>query len=108
MQNKSNFTKLYENYKRKDDKVLMIEGERYFKIIKKEKIVGLEIITLPNEVFDYFGNTLKDECGNIFQVGNAVHFSFRNEIPEWYLKTVSVVLKNITISELGEYVHFIK
>ena len=66
MQNKRSFEDLYEEYKLRDDKVKDIEGEKYFRIINKDKITGLELIVLPNEVFSRSGNILKDELGNMF------------------------------------------
>ena len=48
---------------------------------------------------------IKDELGNVFQVGNPAHMSFRGEIPEWYLRTVSLVVQDVSINEIGEYVH---
>lgn len=79
---------VYEEYKTSNDKVIIIDGREYFRIIEKSKVAGFDIITLLNEVFKEKGNTLQDELGNVFEVGNPTHSSFRGEIPEWYLKTV--------------------
>lgn len=105
MQSRRNIEDLYEEYKLRQDKEKDINGEKYFRIITKEKVAGLEIIVLPNEVFNKPGNALKDELGNVFQVGNPAHMSFRGEIPEWYLRTVSLVVQDVSINEIGEYVH---
>ncbi len=105
MQNKESFEVLYEEYKLRDDNIKEIDGETYFRIIKKDRVAGFDLIVLPNEVFGQVGNTFKDELGNVFQVGNPAHMSFRGEIPEWYLRTIWLVVQGISIKGIGEYVH---
>lgn len=104
----TNFEKVYEAYKVSNNKVIIINGVEYFRIIEKNKICNYQMIVIPNNIFSTVGNRLKDEMGNIFTVGNPVHYSFKDRIPEWYLKTVSVMVKDTTINKIGEYVTLVK
>jgi len=108
MQIRRKFIDVYEEYKMREDKVIVLNGEKYFRIIEKSKVAGFEIIALPNEVFIEKGNILRDELGNIFEVGSPTHCSFKGEIPEWYLETVSLILKGIKIDKVGDYVRLVK
>ena len=108
MDKQKNFAEIYEAYKADGDKVIVIEGVEYFKVIQKKKVNVYEIIALPNEVFYTKGDVLIDELGNKFTVGSPVHFSFKGEIPEWYLKTVSVVIRDMSIKDIGDYVSLVQ
>ena len=104
MEKQSNFEKIYKSYKMSSDKVLIINGVEYFKIIEKNKVDNYQIIVIPMNVFYAKGNRLKDEKGNIFTVGNPATYSFREDIPKWYIETASVMLKDTTIDKIGDYV----
>ncbi|MBO5338049.1 MAG: hypothetical protein J6A94_13075 [Lachnospiraceae bacterium] len=67
-----------------------------------------KFIDVYEEVFIEIGNILRDELGNIFEVGSPTHYSFKGEIPEWYLETVSLILKGIKIDKVGDYVRLAK
>lgn len=95
---------LYNEYKNRNDKIITLEGKKYFKIIEVSRIAGFTVIVLPNVALEGKGNTFQDEKGNIFHVGSPAHYSFKEKIPEWYLETVSLIVKDINRDELGDYV----
>ncbi len=107
MEIQSAFEKVYEAYKISDDKTIFIDGIEYFKIIAKQKIAKYESIVIPTDVFYIKENILKDEKGNIFTVENPATYSFKTKIPEWYIKTVTVMLKDTTIDKIGDYVSLV-
>lgn len=102
------FEEVYEAYKNSRDKVMLIDGVKYFKIIEKHKIYNHQIIIIPIDALCAKGNIIKDEKGNVFTVENLATYSFRNNIPDWYLKTVSVVLRDIAIDKIGDYVTLVE
>lgn len=102
------FEKVYEAYISSKDNVMLIDGVKYFKIIEKNKIGNHQIIVIPIDVFHAKGNIMKDEKGNVFTIRNLATYSFRNNIPDWYLKTASVVLKDIAIDKIGDYVTLVE
>ena len=51
---------------------------------------------------------LKDEKGNKFTVDNPATYSFKTKIPEWYIKTATVMLKDTTTYKIGDYVSLLK
>lgn len=108
MKKRRKFVDVYEEYKIRDDKVIIINGEEYFRIIEKSRRGGFELISVPREVFKEEGRILQDELGNIFEAGSPSHCSFREEIPEWYLKTVLLTVKGIGIDKIGQYVRLVK
>lgn len=108
MEIQSAFEKVYEAYKISDDKTIFIEGIEYFKIISKQKIGKYETVVIPNDVFYTKGNTLKDEKGNIFTVDSPVTYAFKTKIPEWYMKTVTVMLKDTTSDKIGDYISLVE
>ncbi len=108
MDKQSTMEKIYEAYKSSSDKIITIDGVEYFKIIEKSKIGNYEIIVIPMDIFHAKGNILKDEKGNIFSIGNPSTYSFRDRIPEWYFKTASVLLKDISIDKIGNYVTLVE
>ena len=107
MKDKSNFEEIYEAYKLRIDKVKIIDGVKYYKIIDKNKIYHYQIIVLPNEVFNVSGNILRDDKGIKFKVGSPMHYSFKGSVPNWYFETVHVLLEGVSIDEIGEYVTLI-
>lgn len=102
------FEKVYETYKISNDKTIFIDGIEYFKIIEKQKIGECESIVIPIDVFYTKGNVLKDEKGNKFTVDNPATYSFKTKIPEWYIKAVTVILKDNTICKIGDYVSLVE
>lgn len=108
MEIQSAFEKVYEAYKISNDKTIFIDGIEYFKIIEKQKIGEYESIVIPIDVFYTKGNILKDEKGNKFTVDNPATYSFKTKIPEWYIKTATVMLKDTTIYKIGDYVSLVE
>ena len=104
----ANFEKIYETYKSNNDNVIVIDGIKYFKIIEKYDVCGFQIIAIPNDVLNTAGNMLKDDLGNIFTIGNPVHYKFKDNIPEWYFETSHVMLKDTTVDKIGEYITLVQ
>lgn len=107
MKEKVKFKDLYNSYKLSNDTIKIINGVKYFKIIDKEKVNNFEIIILPNEVFNKSGDILKDNKGNIFRLGNVLNYSFKGKVPRWYFETSHVILEDISIDKIGNYVTMI-
>lgn len=108
MREMTNFEKIYETYKSSNDKVIVIDEVKYFKIIEKYDVCGFQIIAIPNDVLNTAGNILKDDLGNIFTIGNPVHYTFKDNIPEWYFETSHVTLKDTTVDKIGEYITLVQ
>ena len=106
--NKLNFEEIYNNYKLSNDTIKIIDGITYFKIIDRNKVSGFNIIALPNEKFTEPITKVHDNKGNVIEIGKPITYSFRDNIPDWYMETVHVLVNNISIDEIGEYVTPIK
>ena len=39
---------------------------------------------------------------------NSATYSFKTKIPEWYIKTATVMLKDTTIYKIGDYVSLVE
>lgn len=108
MNDKSNMELIYEQYLLYEDREIAIDGNTYYKIISKTQLTSLSddvLITLP-EFFFYGrkGKTAKDENGHTFILGDSVHMSFKCEIPDWYMHTITLRVTNINcIEEIGDY-----
>ncbi len=108
MKEKSQMEIEYEKYLSSNVKTMEIDGVVYFKIIQKQQIPlrgGTVLICLPWEFFeDRSINDCNDENGRRIKLGAPVHYSFREQIPEWYLKTVTVNVEDIHgVDEIGDY-----
>lgn len=113
MKEKSQMEIEYENYLSSDDKCVKIEGNVFYKVIHKQSISlrgGVVLITVPWELFDHSSEKrVIDENGKEFKLGEAVHYSFHESIPEWFLKTATINVESIhEINEIGDYVLLIK
>ena len=101
---------LYDEYLKRDDLIIIQDDKEYYRIVRKYRISclgGIVNITVPRTVFKNARDNLKlmDENGSVFSAGASVHFSFRGGIPQWYLETVTISLKEITDIELiGNYI----
>lgn len=102
--NAQSYVDAYQTYKECSMKSVAIKGNRYWKIIDKSKLNDFEVLILPKDIL---GRKLEDELGNLFHVSTPLMFSFKGEVPEWYQETVSVMLMDIEIKKLGEYVRVI-
>lgn len=108
MQKRRKIAEVYEEYKKRSDITIVIDGEEYFRVIDRFRMAGFGTLILPNEVFKLKGTKLCDELGNTFDIGSPMHYSFRGEIPEWYKNTISLTIKGIEIDKVGEYVCLVK
>ena len=46
--------------------------------------------------------------GNIFTVESPATYSFKTKISEWYIKTVTVMLKDTMLDKMGDYVSLVE
>ncbi len=106
---KSEMDIIYEQYLERDDIKVEIDGRVYYRIIHKDKLSingGLVLVMVPWELFA--GGNIKqmivDENENTVEFGSVAHYSFRRPIPQWYLKAVTLDVKNIKdMDEIGDY-----
>ncbi len=113
MDAKSEMEILYEQYLTMEDKVVEIDGVKYYKIIAKERVPlrdGLVVVCLPNSFIDSTKiRNVIDENGNTFALGNAARYSFKGMIPRWYLETVTIEVYDVhDIDEIGQFVAALK
>lgn len=108
---KSQMEILYDNYLKSDNQSIEKDGVTFYRLIKKEKVKikgGMVLITVPIQAVDNINDTYCDENGKHIIMDLPVHMSFRDEIPEWYVRTVTLPVKNISeISEIGDYIGMI-
>ena len=88
---------VFNEYKLSEDKELIIDDEVYYKIIDIYKIAKYNLIMLPNEIFRKKGSFLKDEKGNVFEIDSPMHCSFVGVVPEWYMKSLTYIIKDIDL-----------
>ena len=103
----------YENYLASDDKTILINGKTYYKIVYKYSLANRNnriYITIPTELLN--GNKSEnviDEKGQKFILGPSVHMAFRDGIPDWYVKTLTVSIAGIDqISDIGNYLSLLE
>lgn len=103
----------FENYLASDDKTILINGNTYYKIVYKYSHPNRNnriYITIPTELL--IGNksiNVIDEEGREFILGPSVHMCFRDGIPEWYVKTLTVSIEGIDrISDIGNYLSLLE
>ena len=105
MMNAQSFADAYAEYMTRNDKTVMINGKRYWRIVDKSKLTDFEVIVLPS---DACGKKMEDEMGNEFHVSVPVEYNFKGEVPQWYKETVSLMLMDIEIKRIGNYVCIIE
>ena len=109
MINKSDMEIAYENYLQSDDIEVEIDGVKFYKIITKEKVPvrdGIVTICVSRKMFiGNENNTILDENGKKFSISSPAFYSFRGEIPRWYLDTFTVVVNDISEeNDIGSYI----
>ena len=112
MTNKSDMEIVYENYLHSDDIEIEIDDVRYFKIIEKSKVPvrdGIVTICVPSKTFkSNENNTILDESGKKFNISGPAFYSFRGNVPRWYLETLTVVVNDISDeNDIGSYIALI-
>lgn len=101
--------KIYEEYKKRNDKIIYIENKKYYRIvfstILKIECVGLEILSIiPCPDMPISSDYLyEDERGNHFTFEGYHSIRFAGKIPEWYLQAGECGLKWKETNEIGEY-----
>lgn len=88
----------YNEYLNSSDRTKVIDGVTYY------KAVNVDVFTIRNEkcysiclANDMFGRepikSIKDEYGNILQLGSPAFFRFIGDIPEWYMRCGVFLIK---------------
>ena len=105
--------RIYEEYQKKNDKIIHIENKKYYRIVRSEIIgfesLGLEILSIipcPDMPVskDYI---YEDENGNHFTFENYHHYNFIGDIPNWYLQAGECTVAWRETKEIGEYLTII-
>jgi hypothetical protein len=104
---------LYEKYKKTDDTVKVLHGEKFYKAISVEKYDMTGIGPVINIVLPYCmfngsaARIIENESGKSFKLYGPVFLRFRNEIPEWYFECGSFMIKesdyDSPLNEIGQY-----
>lgn len=100
------FEKIYEKYKADPDKIKMIDGRKYYRILQSH-IYRLPAnkphlaVFIESELGVKVGDLLADEYGNRFVYKCYSEYCFRGSTPEWYFETVEMHLSGGL--EIGEY-----
>ena len=90
---------LFKSYMESEDRVLIINGRKYYKavdinIFKGEPFKGTPLVFLPFEMFEHKPHThyVLSNTGVLFRIKGPSHYRFSNEIPDWYFKCGSFLL----------------
>ena len=94
----------YEEYLKSDDKVKIINGEEFYKVINWYVGDVFATITIPWEVAPKTNAKLIDENGLVFQSKGLMHIRFINSIPKWYFETATIGIDVVKPNKIGEYV----
>lgn len=99
---------IFESYIKREDNTIILDDLIYYRIIAKMELSIKDctvIICIPKKIFENDSYSfLVDENGKVFKIGEPAIFSFRGDIPKWYLETYSVPIEGIKdLNEIGEY-----
>ena len=87
--------KIYQRYLKDEKRVIEIDGLKYFKAMRIDKVnfddTGL-IAILPWDIDIKKNDVIIDENGNQYKYRGCEMMSFRGEIPEWYFNMVCAIL----------------
>lgn len=107
MDNKSEMEIQYEEWLNRNDRMVEIEGRKYFRIIRKDRLSikeGTVLIVVPWDLLKSSNRKYIDENGCVFSLGSPAHISFRGTIPTWYFETASVPVEGIhELTQIGDY-----
>lgn len=109
----SEITKAFEEWQKRDDKIIEIAGETYYRIIWKESLriekIGREILFAvlhPDISFKQY--KFADENGNHFEYNGHIHIRFAGEIPPWHPFPGECILKWEETYEIGDYIRVVE
>ena len=94
----------YEEYLKSDDKIKIINGKEYYKIVDCHIGELFSVISIPYGAVSESNVWLVDENGFRFFTSGLVHFRFSEGIPEWYLKLATIGIDVVKPCEIGKYV----
>ena len=105
MNEKSEMEILYEQYQRDTKRFREKDNIVFYKIINKSCFAGKVLVTVPGEAVYRISDSYRDENGKRLIFEEPVHIRFGGgEIPDWYVETVTLPVKDISdIYEIGEY-----
>lgn len=107
MEEKSEMELLYEQYLVRDDKILVCNDDKFYRIISKSRISkgGTVVVTLPSEMLSAVTSNckVKDENGRTFETGKIIHLSFKR-VPKWYMRSFTIPINGINnTKDIGDY-----
>ena len=94
----------YKEYLKFDDKVKIINGQKYYKIIDCHISERFGILIVPFEAVPKSNIWLIDENGFKFLSKGLVHIRFSGNIPDWYFKVATICVDVVKPETIGEFV----
>lgn len=108
----SDITRAFEEWKKRDDKIIELDGERYYRIIWKSCLkieeIGREVIFAvlhPDISFKQY--KFVDENGHHFTYKGHIHIRFGGEIPSWHPVPGECHLEWEETPNIGDYIKVI-
>ena len=102
----------YEKYLCADDKIIEINGEKYYKVVYVDRFTLSKIgpiisIVLPYCMFSHSSKYIENERGEMFKLYGPEMIRFIKEVPDWYLECGSYMIKeneyDYTLDDIGQY-----
>lgn len=94
----------YEEYLKSDDKIKIINGQEYYKVVDCHIGALVGIMIVPWEAAPKANTWLVDENGLEFLAKGLVHIRFSEDIPEWYFKLATIGVDVVKPCVIGKYV----
>ena len=94
----------YENYLKSDDRIKIINGKEYHKVVDCHIFDSFGIMSVSFEAAPKPNIWLIDENGFKFFSKGLVMMSFRGPIPEWYFKLANIGIDVSKPCKIGNYV----
>ena len=108
----SEMERIYEEWLRRSDRTIEIDGNTYYRIVYSECFNlysrGKEVLCVILSPDMPRGKIFEDENGNHFIFDGYHHIRFIDEIPEWYLKSGQCSLKWQETKVIGKYLKVIE
>ena len=106
--------KAYQKFKQRNDKIKIINGKIYYRIVLSEFFnpTGFEdghLLVVPSPDMPQKKNAIyEDENGNHFTLGGRNHIRFIGEIPKWYFECGKLNMEWKETKEIGKYLTIIE
>ena len=110
-----NIEKLYQKFKQRNDKIKIIDGKQYYRIVYsnfiniKGREKGLLSVVPSPDMPKTYHEIYMDEKGNHFINKGYEHIRFvGDKIPEWYSKCGKFTLDWQETKNIGKYLTIVK